>query len=479
VQVARSRLGVLAIASALAVFAVAPMARAQYPDPLYSPGGQPCVGPNIIRGLGDQDMAHRRWGAALGGPDWALPAAQGFGYDTICDDYRGPVDGGTKSIEYLWRNSEEALAAFSATDLPGAPPNTTVDFATTDKPPTQTQLSNASSQGRVLHTIPIGQFAVAVAVRLPDGCEIPTAAARSLSRAEVEGAFAARPGTSPTANRPYDQWYELFGSTNVKASPGSGLTDAQCGAKKFKRVVNLGDSGSTFVFKKYLQQAAAGAFDWREPSQGGTLLNAAWPNDSADSVALRSSRPGDLLRSQGANGGIGYLDLARARGYGFGWDYSGGSIVASDRTLWVYVQNVENDTYLSPAKTDNQAGAKGARCTGVTYANQPANTKQSWYSTVAVRTASDYAICALTYALTWGSLSAVGIHDTSRAPGRRDYIGYMLDRPGLGTTPPSSQCDPKDSRYGRGQCKLPTADYARLPADVFTKARNGMVQLGP
>ncbi len=187
----------------------------------------------------------------------------------------------------------------------------------------------------------------------------------------------------------------------------------------------------------------------------------------------------DKLNQQGATGGIGYADLAASLGRSYGWDYEGGVLKPDDRTVWAYVQRIQDNVYVSPAKIDNQVGTKGARCTGVTYSNQGATTEDSWFNADAVETTVDYAICGLTYALAWESPKAAGINSLSRSVGRRDYLGYLLDRPGLGTTPVGSQCDPKDSRYGKGQCKLPTADYARLPADVFTKARAGVIQLGP
>jgi hypothetical protein len=481
-----TRLPLAAACGLVAFAAAAPAAQAQYPDPLYpSTHDQPCErSGNLIQGIGASfaRTAHLNWGAEIVAPDPAAALPKGFGYDTGgCTTYKLAADGGTKKVTYSPAGSGAGRGAFGATNAAGAARNVNVDFGGADEAPTQTQIDNANegpsiiagpdADDGILHTIPIAQGAVAVPIRIPDGCEIASASARQLSRTKIEGFL-----RGLTA---FDQWYELFGTSNVKASAGGGLTDAQCQAKKPKRVVRFDNSGTTFIYKKYLQQAAAGAFDWREPSQGGTLANNAWPAATVNAGVAGNGPLLDTLTAQSVDGGIGYGDLGGTRGRNYGWDYSGGTIVPDDRTLWVRIQRISDNSYISPAKTDNQVGAKGARCTGVTYANQPADTTSSWFDVDAVLTATDYPICGLTYALAWQSPTSMGIGTLGRAVGRRDYLGYLLDRPGLGTTPPASQCDPSDPRYGKGQCKLPANDYARLPADVFTKARAGVIQLGP
>jgi ABC-type phosphate transport system substrate-binding protein len=485
-----TRLPLAAVCGLAAAAVIAPAAQAQYPDPLYDANhDQPCEQTSsLISGIGAsfQRTAQLGWGAEAIAPDPAPAQAKGFGYE-VCSAYKLSGDGGTKKVQYSPAGSGAGRTAFGAVDTAGASRNLSVDFGGSDDPPTATQIANANegpnivagpdSDDGILHTIPIAQGADAVDFRVPDGCEIPTSGPRSISRGKLEHFFRAD-STS------FDQWGELVGYSNIKASAGSGLTDAQCGGKKPKRVVRLDNSGTTFIFKQYLQSAAAGAFDWREPAGGGTLANNAWPNDSGSTAVVRGAANGngpllDALSAQGTNGGIGYADLGASRGRGYGWDYSGGTFVPTDRTFWVYVQHISTSAYVSPAKTNDQLGTHGARCTNVTYSNQPADTEHSWYNTTAVETSTDYPICGLTYALEWDDNSNVGINSQSRSAGRRDYLGYELDRPGLGTTPPGSQCDSTDSRYGKGQCKLPVNDYARLPHDVFTKARAGAFQLGP
>jgi ABC-type phosphate transport system substrate-binding protein len=479
----------LALIPGVLLAVAAPAAHAQYPDPLYpSTHDQPCeASATVTRGIGAslQRIAQLNWGAQIIAPDPANPLAKGFGYDvSACRAYKLPADGGTRKVTYAPSGSGSALTAFGATDTPGSTRSLDVDFGGTDKPPTGEQIANANEGTNIvggpdgddarLETIPIAQAAVAPVVRVPDGCQIGNTSARQLSKLKLEGFF-----RGLTA---YDTFGELFGYTNVKASTGSGFTDQQCQAKKPKRVVRFDESGTTFILKKYLQLAAGGAFDWREPDQGGTLPNTAWPAPTLTAGVNGNGPMLDTLSAQGATGGIAYSDLGAARGRNYAWDYSagadGGTAIATDRTLWLRAQRIADGVYVSPARSDNQLGPRGARCSHVTYAGQPADTGGSWFNADAVLTNTDYAICGLTYALAWDRPAAVGITSPGRAVGRRDYIGYMLDRPGLGTAPPTSQCVSGDDRYGRGQCKLALNDYARLPSSVLTAAQAAMVELG-
>jgi ABC-type phosphate transport system substrate-binding protein len=480
----------LAVAGVIVGLVAAAPARAQYPDPLYpETHDRPCERSAVtIRGIGASfaRTAHLNWGAEILAPDAAAPLAKGFGYDAGgCFSFELAADGGTRTVTYAPSGSGAGLSAFGATTTIGAGRNATYDFGGVDKPPTPVQIANANEGPDVdpeadpddgtLHTIPVAQGAVAVVVRVPDGCEIPNVSARQVSRARLEGFF--------RGLQAYNQFGELFGYLSVKASAGSGLTNTECGSKVPKRVVRFDDSGTTFVFKKYLHLASPGlAFRWREAAQGGTLANTAWPSNTINAGVAGNGALLDTLSAQGETGGIGYSDLGGARSRGYGWDYSSATELPAtdDRTFWVRVQRIADDAHVNPARVSNQVGTKGARCSAVSYAGEPvAGTEGSWINADAVGTPSDYPICGLTYVLAWEAPSAMGLGNVARSVGRRDYIGYMLDRPGLGTLPVTSQCNPSDDRFGRGQCKLDKNDYARLPSAILTRAQEGMLQLGP
>jgi hypothetical protein len=413
-----------------------------------------------------QQAAHRAWGGDLPFED---PLAQGFGYDTSCSAFKLPADGGTKTIQINVDADELGRNNFGALDTPGASRSLVIDFGGSNRAPTGIQIENANegptvidtpdSDDGTLHAIPVAQTAIAVVLRIPDGCQIATSSARQLSRVRLEGAFANPPraGSHP----PFDQWFELFGS-NINASPGSSLTDQQCGAKKFSVVVSKADvptDDTTLQFKRYLQAVSfsgGSGTDWTPPTLAETAFPPSLHAGHLLSAGGPTGRMGALV-GQNVDGGISYTDLASARAAGFGWSYTGGHLDPTDRTIWVRVQRIADDSYVSPAKVDNQLGAKGARCAAASYSALPESTTQSWAATYAVSTTVDYPLCDLSYLLAWESPAAVGIFNQSRARGRKDYIGYLLG--------------------AAGQAKLASGDYSALPAPVLDVARAGWALL--
>jgi ABC-type phosphate transport system substrate-binding protein len=418
------------------------------------------------------------------------PQSLGFGYDVpACKAYKTAADGGTKAVRYVPSGSGSARNAMGASDTAGAPRDPSVDFANTDEAPTVTQLANAdegdpstTADNDTLHTIPVAQAAAAITVRLPDGCELwnPDASVdpkhtggRQLSRIKLEHAFA---GDSKS----YDQWYELFGSSNIRSTSGDPAADQACRAAKFQRVARKDSSGTTFILKKYLQQVSqngGSGTNWSEPG----LANTAWPNDSAGSVlgpVLRPTTNGNgpalqLLASLSSTGGIGYGDLATARSQGYGWKYGTDpttgaptNAVADDQKLWVRVQQISTDAYLSPAKFDYEtadSSKKGARCNNVQYRNVPSDTTQSWYDVDAIPTTVDYPLCQLTYAMRWESPHTAINMPIDRARTSLDRIGYEVDAPYLGSV-------------GKGQNKLGSFDYQRLPPAILSIAQAPFAQ---
>jgi hypothetical protein len=411
-----------------------------------------------------QGAAHQAWGGEMPGTG-ALP--QGFGYAADgCSAYKVAADGGTKRVQIFdGGGDDDGRTKFGVSDRPGASRDLNVDFGGSNRAPLQAQIDNANegptvidtpdSDDATLENIPVASVAIAVVVRIPDGCEIPSSSARQLSRVRLEGAFADPSGVR--THPPYDQWYELFGS-NIKASPGSPLTDQQCGAKKFRVVVsNPGEQtdDTTLPFKRYLQRVSetgGSGTDWTAPA----LAETAFPPTPAAVYGGNAAERLGAMDTFGDTGAISYGDLATARADGFGWSYAGGAIDPADRKLWVRVQRVADNAYVSPARVDAQTGTRGARCGSVVYGNLAADTRSTWAAVDAVSTTVDYPLCTLSYLLTWQSPAAAGIANQSRARGRKDYIGYLL---------------------GSGQSALVGGDYSALPTAILDLARTGWAEL--
>lgn len=485
------RLALAAAGSVAVVAAVAPGAQAAYFDTAHN---SVCKAAGNIHGIGastQRNVFLNGWGATLLEPDPGGPNALGFGYEAgadyaTCQVYERAADGGTKVLDFRPSGSGSALDIVggknatdprSWTDAISGTTFTDVAFAATDDPPTETQIADAeklsaqhNAEGNLL-TIPVGQVAIGVQVRLPDGCQVADSNFRQISRSAVNLAFE---GVSTT-------WSAIFG-TQIKASSGSPLTDAQCQGKSFDRVVRKDSSGSTFLFKRYLYQSSHSAggdnFDWRDPTEGGALANNAWPAGGTDVVTGAENGAGSLLdklSTLGTDGGIGYADVGTARGRDYGWSSSSGSYVANDTKLWLRSQRIVNTGYNSPAKVNDQAatGANaGAACENVTYSNEPtSDLGASWFDVTANQTSVDFPICGLTYQMTWlwgfdteasrfKPVQAGATQDEVR--GYRDFIRYAVGiiKPGVGPS------------------KLAPLGYSKLPTDVAATAKCQAKQVG-
>jgi ABC-type phosphate transport system substrate-binding protein len=484
--------GLSAVAGSAAIIAATPGANASYFDTAYN---SVCKGAADFHGLGASTQRSALldgWGATLGAPSPGGPNATGFGYDagadySLCGEFKLPGDGGTKTFSYRATGSGsciDALGGKNANDprtwVDATDPNNPVTvsdlaYCGTDDAPTQQQIDWAE-QGPPVHpaeaqflTIPVAQVAIAPVVRLPDGCQVGDQSKRSISRTVLSNAFEGN----------LSKWSDIFG-TAITAASGSGLSDADCQNAAFVRVVRLDSSGSTFLFKRYLNQAShatgGDSFDWRDPADGGTLANTDWPNVG---TIVRGDASGagsvlDKLSAQNATGGIAYADLATARAKTYGWTYSG-TYAPDDTKLWLRAQRIGNDSYVSPAVTNAQAatGANaGAACQNVTYKNAPTtDLSASWQPVDATETATDFPICGLTY-----QVASVWNFDTKNARYKpvwagetqgenrayRDFLRYELGiiRPGVGPS------------------KLAPLGYAKLPADILVTAQNAAKQIG-
>lgn len=174
-----------------------------------------CQGATSINGAGAsfQNSAHLAWGASV----LTTPAsAVGFGYAPNaaggCTSFKLSGDGGSNAVDYGAGGSGAGRLVVGASTTPGQEGvrDTTKHFGAADEPPTVAQLKAANdgpdklagtADDAILHTIPVAQSSVAVAVRLPDGCTVP-AGDRVITKTRLEGAFAA------SANA--DTWGEIM-----------------------------------------------------------------------------------------------------------------------------------------------------------------------------------------------------------------------------------------------------------------------------
>lgn len=423
-------------------------------------------------GASFQREAQLAWGAEVLAPNAGGPLASGFGYLDLFNASTNPTGhgcaaaavGGSIDVTYVPSGSGAGRRAFGASTTSGQAGvrNTNFVFGGADEAPTASEIAAANEgpttgtgDDATLHTIPVAQSSVAVAVKLPANCNvIADPAERRISRSALAAAFA---GTATT-------WSAVL--------PDATLIGAGCSAT-VKRVVRLDSSGTTFAFKNYLRSIDSSSFPTSQ-------ANTAWPNEGTNSV-VRGAANGagpqlDALNAR-VDGGIAYADLATARAKGFDWD-DDLATADDDQTFWVYVQR-STGAYASPAVSDDQSASgnqRGSNCAATTYANSGGaplpSTTQSWFDVTANETSGGYSLCALTFALAWeepskanvGSLQPAITQDQARVA--RDYLGFVVeDKNGLNGTPRA------------GQSQLAAAGYQKLPETVRTEARTGVAQL--
>jgi ABC-type phosphate transport system substrate-binding protein len=447
-SLSRTRLALAALSSAVAMFAMVPGASAQ----------TACQNPSAtVNGEGSsfERSAQLAWGARILAPNAAGPLAQGFGYDVAgCDEFQ--VGGAPNEVQYAPTGSGAGRTAFGANG-DGTTRESDKDFAGVDQAPTPGQLAaanagdpNVTGDEMTLHTIPVAQSSIVVAVRLPDGCEAGDFSIDwpvILSRSQIEHAFA---GDSAV-----NTWGELL----------PGIQGAGCAAKQFEQVVRRDSSGTTFQVKKHLQAAADEEGTGRANGAWTALANTAWPATVAKPASNGNGPLLDLLATQASNGGIGYSDLATARSKQFAHDGT-----QSDTTLWGYPQRINGDEFIGPASSydgDLQDGTRGSACMNVEYDGDPnagglqlPDTTASWSDVEAVDTPLQYPICTLTYTLAWENPCENGSTE-QRAVTTRQYLGYVTD----------------PNYTNGGQRHLMASDNAQLTTAVLTEAREGVSEL--
>jgi ABC-type phosphate transport system substrate-binding protein len=448
----------IAVAGAAAALAIIPGSASAAFDTSHD---AQCESAGSIAGIGAsfQRDAQLAWGATLLAPNAGGPNATGFGYFSTADGGCSAFAiGGSRTVSYEPRGSGDGRNAFGAT---GGVRNTNYAFGGADEPHSPTQLAAANegpttstADNAVLHTIPVAQSSVAVDVKLPTGCTVAADPdARRITRAALEGVFAARPG--------YTTWGAVLPSITGTTSTGD------CSAAPVRRVVRADSSGTTFAFKKYLRSISPnGATDF--PS---SLGNIDWPNSTGATAVVRGAANGagpqlDALNGL-AGGGIAYADLATSRDKTFDWNGAD-----DDATFWNYVERADGE-YTSPAlenASDATGADRGSNCVAAEYANGGVagaglpSTTASWSNVDATATTAAYGICALTYSLAWerASLANVGsvqpaiTQDQARAV--KDYLGFAIKASG-------------------GQSQLAAAGYAPLSTGVRAIAQAGVTAL--
>jgi ABC-type phosphate transport system substrate-binding protein len=342
------------------------------------------------------------------------------------------------------------------TNNPSQDRDPSIRFAGSDEPPTPPQRQQiekgpidangqdvtAADDGK-LHVIPVAIGAITIMVHLPDGCDYSGAThfreRPTIDNETLEAIFAGDPD--------FDTWGEAISGLN-----------APCQSEPIKRIVRQDPSGTTFALKQLLANI--------NPTRGwASLDNVDWPNPTT--VARPTLAGGSAVRNLLAHatdgeGGIGYADLATARGGGAVFTHED----ANDRMFWLSLQRRETTTYDDPqaAELGYETGntARGANCESADVNPLPANSFSDWSQVDSTYSADEYNGCTLTYDLVFDDNSTVycnSIAEERKARTIKDYLELAVVS-------------------DAGQNGLLASDYDRLPGDVLAKARSAVAQIG-
>lgn len=408
-------------------------------------------------------------GTPFGSLTTTNPAAtDGFGFPytgsgvapaTNCTNFR--ADG--KKIRYTSIGSGGGRKSWASDGNP-ASRDTTAAFIGTDEPLDPTEEANVetvglSGTGTQVESFPIAQGAVAVIVNLPDGCELKAVNGyRQATLTNLENVYFGAKG----------KWGNLLSSTSLV--PTASTTDTpraagssdptSCAQAPVERVARLDSSGTTFAFKKVLDEnhayVTSGTGRWTAPTNYlSPANNTVWPA----TVSKPTSTGGGGVASYVSThpGSVGYVDLAVARANGFDFDNN-----VSDKKLWLSLTVPASDeatsgkpTYtndpskdpLSQSYRNTQSAPfnvvrKGANCSAAPAsggtsdrdyldllgASAPTSTTNNWYEVTGARPSYrkyDYPICALTYALAYQKYSKVPGFPEPQARSVFDYVRYL------------------------------------------------------
>ena len=428
-----------------------------------APGGEQCSGVNIEgQGASLQKLSQiETWTPAFNTSANAL----------ACSGTQGST--GKPTVTYHSVGSGKGLESF------GQEPKTEVvnygpknAYVGTDEPPNPTQKAEIESHnGGKLLTIPVEQAAVTVSVHLPANCTLsggPTPGRIAMKEATVEKIFQDTVTT----------WKQILN--------GSKMTGTGCSTSTpIKRVVRKDGSGTTSLFKKYLNLVyskeipTAEGKTWKQLAE--TAHNTTWPNEAGDPV-IRGEGNGGVATEVAANAGsVGYINLADARKNGKFSPPLGGS---GTPTFWVDIENgkitVEGKkvpTYADPSTNGDAESKANSNCEETLYTNgkkkfPPPLTEEAWNEVSTSKTEKNYVICGFTYDLSLTHFSGVtGSLEAPTAGSVRsafDYLNFVLATgAGGGQTLIGSNVD---------YLGLPTSEEASK--NVLKIAREGVSKIG-
>ena len=332
-------------------------------------------------------------------------------------------------------------------------------YVGTDEPPSAAQIAlfeaeETTPTAKSLLTIPVAQVALAVVMHLPTGCTATSTASPGrivLSQKSLEGIFS---GSVKT-------WGAL-------TDGGSKIEGAGCAESAILPVVRKDQSGTTHIFKRFLNlintaelETASGKHTWGDLSEGA--LSTTWPTAAGTKTAAKSGG-GELVKLVAETAGtIGYAAVSDARANAkFGTE--GG---AGKPTFWAELENEnkKGKAKFNDPSTNGESGTlAGSNCAKTLYSDgaspfPPPHAYQPWNEVTTKTSEKTYALCGFTFDLAVTSYGLLPGASSGEADTVKAYQQYVNDKKG-------------------GQVILGGADYLALPKAVLAIAKEGVAEIG-
>jgi len=342
-------------------------------------------------------------------------------------------------------------------------------WVSTDEPPNSTQISEIEGHGAAgtLETVPVLQGAVAIIVNLPTGCtstsKSPSPGRLVLNNVTLQKIFSGE----------ITKWNEITDSEDK-------LNGKTCNAATtIQPVVRKDESGTTHIFKKYLDLINNGSFEtekaetknWNEISED--TESTTWPK-AANVVKPEATGGGALVTKVAETpSSIGYANLADARNNkSFSTPNGGGG----KPRFWVELQNnglgtTGTITYAEPASNGLAEAPGNANCTNEEYANgenpfPPPTVLEPWNEVTTKVTEKHYTLCGLSYVLAFNEYSKYPGTTIQEATTVSNFLNFVTG------------ANAAKGAEG-GQPLLNNHDYLALPSGpVLTDAEKGTASIG-
>jgi ABC-type phosphate transport system substrate-binding protein len=336
--------------------------------------------------------------------------------------------------------------------------NASFGYIGTDEPPNAEQLKEIQSHsseptGKTVETIPVVQAAVAVIVRLPEGCV--ASSTKFKGRLVLDNVTLQKIWLGELT-----KWSEIKDGGDV-ITPEKGKT---CNANEtITRVVRLDQSGTTHIFKKYLslingEKTVFEGKGWSEISEG-TLNVEDWPG-----TVVRPSGTGgakEVAKVAETPSSIGYANVADAYNNTAFLSTGGGGPKTSK--FWIPIQDnglgTTEPVYADPSTKKELPELGNANCSKTEYTNglgeafPPKSTLDTPWNEVTTSTKElHYPICGLTYDLSLKGFSKYPGTTLEEATTASNYLNFELN-----------------TKTGGGQKLIKLKNYEALPSGTVSK----------